>query len=35
MKVNSKRLFEFATLEIDAVWRIQYFFSYCINTTAC
>ena len=26
MKLNFKHLFEFATLEINAIWRMQYFF---------
>ena len=25
MKLNSEHLFELATLEINAVWRVQYF----------
>ena len=34
MKLNSEHLFELATLEINAMWRIQYFF-WCCNTTVC
>ena len=26
MKFNSEHLFEFATLEINVIWRMQYFF---------
>ena len=26
MKLNSEYLFELATLEINAIWRMQYFF---------
>ena len=35
MKLNSEHLFEHATLEINAIWKIQYFFGYCLNTTVC
>ena len=28
-------LFEPATLEINAIWRMQYFIWYCLNTTVC
>ena len=35
MKLNSEHLFEHATLEINAMWKIQYFFGYCLNTTLC
>ena len=35
MKWNSEYLFELAYLEINAKWKTQYFFWYCINTTVC
>ena len=35
MKWNSEHLFELATLEINAIWRIQYFSWYFLNTTEC
>ena len=35
MKLNSEHLFKLATLEINALWRMQYFFCYCLNTTVC
>ena len=35
MKWNFEHLFELATLEINAIWRMQYFFWYCLNTTVC
>ena len=35
MKLNSEHLFKLATLEINALWRMQYFFWYCLNTTVC
>ena len=35
MKVNSEHLPELATLQIDAMWRIQYFFLYFKNATVC
>ena len=35
MKVNSEHLSELATLQIDAMWRIQYFFLYFKNATVC
>ena len=33
MKLNSEHSFELATLEINAIWRMGYFFWYCLNTT--
>ena len=33
MKLNSEQFFEFATLEVNAIWKIQYFFWYYLNTT--
>ena len=33
MKWNSEHLLEPATLEINAIWRIQYFSWYFLNTT--
>ena len=33
MKLNSKYLFDLATLEQNATWRIQYFFWFCLNKT--
>ena len=33
LKLNSEHLFEFATLKINAMWRMQYFFLYYLNTT--
>ena len=33
MKLNSEHLFELSTLEINKIWRMQYFFRYCLNTT--
>ena len=33
IKLNSEQLFELPTLEINSMWRKQYFFSYCIKTT--
>ena len=27
IKLNSEHFFEFATLEINSIWRMQYFFS--------
>ena len=30
MKWNSEHLFKLATLEINAIWRRQYFFWYCL-----
>ena len=35
MKLNSEHLLKLATLEINAIWRMQYFFCYCLNTTVC
>ena len=35
-EVNSEHLFKFASsLEINAIWRVQYFFLYCLNTAVC
>ena len=33
LKLNSEHLPELATLEINSIWRMQYFFCYCLNTT--
>ena len=33
LKLNSEHLFDLATLEINAIWIMQYFFLYCLNTT--
>ena len=33
MKWNSEHLFELTTLEINTIWRMQYIFWYCLNTT--
>ena len=33
LKLNSEHLFELATPKINAIWRMQYFFLYCLNTT--
>ena len=35
MKWNSEYLFELAYLEINAKWKTQYFFWYCLNKTVC
>ena len=35
MKLNSEHLFEVATLEVNAIWKTQYFFWYYLNTTVC
>ena len=35
MKLDSENLFELATLEINATWRMQYFVYYFLNTTVC
>ena len=35
MKLNSEHLFELVTLEINAIWKMQYFFRYCLNTKVC
>ena len=33
MKWNSEHLFKLTTLEINTIWRMQYLFWYCLNTT--
>ena len=33
LKLNSEHLFGLAILEINAIWIMQYFFLYCLNTT--
>ena len=33
MKLNSEHLFELVTLEINAKWKMQYFFGCCLNKT--
>ena len=33
IKLKFENLFDLATLEINAIWRIQCFFWYCLNTT--
>ena len=35
MKLNSEHLFELAIPEINATWRMQYFFGYFLNTIVC
>ena len=35
MNLNSEHLLELAALEINTIWRMQYFFRYCLNTTVC
>ena len=35
MKLNSEQLFELATLQINAIWRMKYLFWYRLNTTVC
>ena len=35
MNLNSEHLLELAALEINTIWRMQYFFWYCLNTTVC
>ena len=34
MKLYSEHLFELAALEINAIWRMQFFLNY-LNTTVC
>ena len=33
LKLNSDYLFAFITLDINAIWRMQYFFRHCLNKT--
>ena len=33
LKLNSEHLFQLAALEINEIWRMQYFFGHCLNTT--
>ena len=35
MKLNSEYLLEVAIYELNAIWRLQYFFEYCLNPTVC
>ena len=32
MKLNSEYLLELPAPEINAIWRMQYFFGYCLNS---
>ena len=35
IKLDSEHLFELATLEMSLIWRMKYFFCYCLNTAVC